>query len=235
MRWRAIILAAALLALAAAPAPAAVTGGMTAGSGATTRAGATGGTTFSAGGATPKRAHRKRVRRAPKRSTRRPPKARPRPKPRTPVKRAPAVSPSGFRFPVRGPHSFGGPDARFGAARSNHIHQGQDIIAAEGLPVVAVTRGTIVQRAYQAGGAGNYLVLNGSDGRAYVYMHLRTGSLVVDRGQAVSAGQQLAQVGSTGDSSGPHLHFEIWVGGWYTAHGAPIDPLAYLKRWDASS
>ncbi len=75
-----------------------------------------------------------------------------------------------------------------------------------------------------------------SDGenRDYVFMHLATGSTRVKVGQRVSTGQRLGDVGSTGSSSGPHLHFEVWVGGWYTG-GKPIDPLPLLKAWAAGS
>ena len=67
--------------------------------------------------------------------------------------------------------------------------------------------------------------------RDYVFMHLRTGSIPVTRGQTVRTGQQIGQVGNTGRSFGAHLHFEIWIGGgWYTG-GKPVDPLPYLKAW----
>jgi len=135
-------------------------------------------------------------------------------------------------FPVRGPWSFGGAGSGFGAARDGHLHQGQDIVAAEGTPVVAVRAGVISWRAYQASGAGHYLVVHGADGRDYVFMHLRDGSLLVTKGSAVAAGQQIAQVGSTGASSGPHLHFEIWPAGWYASKTSqPIDPLPDLQAW----
>jgi murein DD-endopeptidase MepM/ murein hydrolase activator NlpD len=85
---------------------------------------------------------------------------------------------------------------------------------------------------YQARGAGHYVVLDGEgEDRDYVFMHLRTGSIAVEEGEAVRTGQQIAEVGNTGASSGPHLHFEIWVnGGWYTG-GEPIDPLPLLRSW----
>jgi murein DD-endopeptidase MepM/ murein hydrolase activator NlpD len=138
-------------------------------------------------------------------------------------------------FPVRGPYSFGGKDSRFGASRTGHIHQGQDVAAAEGTPLVAPKAGTIHWRAYQAGGAGYYLVLD-ADGEnfMYVFMHLRQGSLLVSKGDRVAAGQQIAQVGNTGSSDGAHLHFEAWDGPWYGG-GHPIDPLPILKSWEAAS
>jgi murein DD-endopeptidase MepM/ murein hydrolase activator NlpD len=64
----------------------------------------------------------------------------------------------------------------------------------------------------------------------YVFMHLRTGSTTVVVGEHVRIGEQIGEVGSTGESSGPHLHFEIWVGSWYVG-GHPIDPLPLLKAW----
>jgi murein DD-endopeptidase MepM/ murein hydrolase activator NlpD len=157
---------------------------------------------------------------------------------RRPAARRPAVAPQvptlAGVFPVRGPFSFGGDDARFGAGRPGHIHQGQDVVAASGEPLVAPVAGTVVWKANQPGGAGIYLVVRGAGSgiaRDYVFMHIKRGTVLVRPGEAVSAGQQLAQVGSTGAASGPHLHFEIWIGGWYVRDGAPIDPLPQLQRW----
>lgn len=139
------------------------------------------------------------------------------------------------RFPVLGRHSLGGEDARFGARRSGHRHQGQDITADSGTPVVAPRGGTITWRAYQRRGAGYYLVLQAVDeAYNYVFMHLQKGSLQVRVGDRVRTGQVIGAVGSTGSSSGPHLHFEIWRGRWYKG-GEPIDPLPYLAVWDAIS
>jgi murein DD-endopeptidase MepM/ murein hydrolase activator NlpD len=135
-------------------------------------------------------------------------------------------------FPVQGPYSLGGADARFGAGRTGHTHQGQDIVADEGLPVVTPVAGIVHWIAYQANGAGHYVVVRGDDGRHYVFMHLQAGSTAVTKNATVAAGQRVGAVGSTGASSGPHLHFEIWVNGWWaTKASAPIDPLPELLAW----
>ena len=138
----------------------------------------------------------------------------------------------GGLFPVQGAYSFGGAGARFGAGRTGHTHQGQDIIAAEGTPVVTPVAGIVHWRAYQARGAGYYVVIRGDDARDYAFMHFQEGSTVVAKGQRVIAGQRLASVGNTGDSQGAHLHFEIWPDGWYaSADSHPIDPLPQLLAW----
>jgi murein DD-endopeptidase MepM/ murein hydrolase activator NlpD len=173
------------------------------------------------------------------------PKPKPKPKPAVapappplvappvaPVTPEPGVSAAGV-FPVQGLHTYGGDDARFGAGRSGHIHQGQDVVAAEGVAVVAPLAGTIVARDHQADAAGYYLTLDASDGRSFFFAHCQKDSFAVTLGQAVAAGQPLCRVGSTGDASGPHLHFEIWIGGWRrSAASRPIDPLAQLQAWD---
>ncbi len=145
---------------------------------------------------------------------------------------APAPSPGGRGvFPVAGAFSFGGVDARFGAGRPGHIHEGQDIIAAAGMAVVAPYAGTVSSTSYQAGGAGEYVVLDAVDGRDYFFAHCIRRSTVVARGALVVAGQPLCQVGQTGSATGPHLHFEIWNVGWRVAGGYPIDPLPELRAW----
>jgi biotin carboxyl carrier protein len=144
-----------------------------------------------------------------------------------------AVVPGDGVFPVAGPHTFGGADARFGAGRTGHVHQGQDVLAAEGVPVVAPLAGTVVARDFQASGAGFYLTMDAADGRSFFFAHCQKDTFAVTVGQAVAAGQQLCRVGHTGDASGPHLHFEIWVGGWRRDKAsAPVDPLAQLQAWD---
>ena len=107
-------------------------------------------------------------------------------------------------------------------------------MAAEGTPLVAPVAATVYWIAFQAGGAGKYVVLRGADGRDYVFMHLIRDSVTVAEGQAIAQGRQFGLVGSTGSSSGPHLHFEIWPDGWYSSdESVPIDPLPQLQAWAA--
>lgn len=141
------------------------------------------------------------------------------------------VTPGGV-FPVAGAYSLGGEGSSFGADRGTHSHQGHDISAAEGTPVVAPVAGTIAARDYQADGAGFYYVLAGGDGRHYFFAHCQKDTFTVDEGATVAAGQQLCRVGNTGRSSGPHLHFEIWLGGWRAGKDShPVDPLPQLQSW----
>lgn len=172
-------------------------------------------------------------RKPPAKVVKRQPSAKPPVEPRRPTVRAPSVITTiDGAFPLQGTFTFGGEDARFGAGRPGHTHQGQDVIAASGTPIVAPVAGTVTWKANQPGGAGIYLVVRGaSDARDYVFMHIKRGTVLVVPGQAVTAGQQLAQVGATGAASGPHLHFEIWVGGWWERGGTPVDPLPQLERW----
>jgi hypothetical protein len=140
----------------------------------------------------------------------------------------------GAVFPVRGEHDFGGRGARFGAERDGHSHEGQDVMADCGTPLVAARGGTVTLRG-RHGRAGNYLVIHDAvTGQDHVYAHLRERALV-KRGQRVDTGQPIGVVGDTGSASACHLHFEIWTApGWYEG-GAPIDPLPALERWDAVS
>ena len=130
-------------------------------------------------------------------------------------------------FPVDGPVDFGSSGARFGAGRAGHSHQGQDVIASCGLPVLASRRGRVVYNEYHSL-AGNYVVIKNAGSNTYfAYMHLtRPSKLKV--GKVYDAGRKIGRVGDTGDAAGCHLHFEYWVGPWQTG-GRPIDPLPFLK------
>lgn len=156
----------------------------------------------------------------------------PAPAPVAPITPTAPVVRAGGVFPVQGPHSYG--DA-FGAPRKGYEHQGVDVAAAEGVPIVAPLDGTITAVDYQARAAGYYIVQTALDGRAFFYAHCQEGSIVVVAGATVSAGQPLCRVGATGDASGPHLHFEMWEGGWRSSKDShPVDPLPQLKAWDGA-
>lgn len=138
----------------------------------------------------------------------------------------------GHVFPLRGEFSYGGEGARFGAGRTGHTHQGQDLIGAEGLPVVAPRSGTVKYVEYQPGGAGWYVVLDGdAEAYDYAFMHLQEGSIPVKKGEHVDQGQRIGSMGNTGASSGSHLHFEVWQGEWW-GEGKAVDPLPFLKQWE---
>jgi murein DD-endopeptidase MepM/ murein hydrolase activator NlpD len=138
----------------------------------------------------------------------------------------------GAVFPVQGPHNFGGPENRFGAPREGHIHEGQDVLTAEGTPDVVPLAGTIESTAYQAAGAGYYVVEHTTFGLDFMFAHCEAHSFTVHEGETVSAGQQICTAGQTGDATAPHLHFEIWVDGPWQEGGHPIDPLPYLEAWE---
>ena len=100
------------------------------------------------------------------------------------------------------------------------MHNGIDMACAQGTPIYATRAGKVTKTAYQAGGAGNYVSINHLDGFSSIYMHMT--HYVVTQGQTVSQGQLIGYVGSTGISTGPHLHFGISYAGTY------VNPLAYV-------
>ncbi|HEX5910720.1 MAG TPA: peptidoglycan DD-metalloendopeptidase family protein [Thermoleophilaceae bacterium] len=132
------------------------------------------------------------------------------------------------QFPIRGPHKYEG---GLGDGRG---HQGQDIFAKCGTPLVAARGGKVKTKAYQSR-AGNYLVIDGDGtGNDYAYMHMAAPS-PFEEGDRVYTGQQIGQVGQTGRASGCHLHFEAWSApGWYSG-GRVMNPTPLLKAWDAYS
>lgn len=100
------------------------------------------------------------------------------------------------------------------------MHNGIDMACSQGTPIYATRAGTVTTAAYQAGGAGYYVSINHLDGFSSIYMHMT--NYVVSAGQSVAQGQLIGYVGSTGMSTGPHLHFGISYAGTY------VNPLAYI-------
>lgn len=100
------------------------------------------------------------------------------------------------------------------------MHNGIDLACPTGTPIYATRAGTVTRAAYQAGGAGYYVSLDHGDGFGSIYMHMT--NYVVSTGQKVTAGQLIGYVGSTGVSTGPHLHFGVSYAGSY------VNPMAYI-------
>ena len=100
------------------------------------------------------------------------------------------------------------------------MHNGVDMACASGTPIYAAKSGKVTVASYQAGGAGNYVSINHGDGFSSIYMHMTR--YIVSAGQYVNAGQVIGYVGSTGISTGPHLHFGISYNGSY------VNPMDYL-------
>ena len=100
------------------------------------------------------------------------------------------------------------------------MHNGIDMACPQGTPIYATRAGKVTTASYQAGGAGYYVSINHLDGFSSIYMHMT--HFVVSAGQTVSQGQLIGYVGSTGISTGPHLHFGISYAGTY------VNPLAYI-------
>lgn len=129
----------------------------------------------------------------------------------------------GFRWPLavsgRITSYFGGRDQP--TAGASTYHKGIDIAAPQGTAVLAAKGGTVVTATYSSS-AGNYVMIYHGNSTYTVYMHCS--SLNVSKGQQVSQGQTIAAVGSTGVSTGAHLHFGISVGGSY------VNPLNYVSQ-----
>ena len=151
------------------------------------------------------------------------------PKPATPAVPAAGLIPG--VFPVAGAHTYGD---LFGAARTGYGHQGVDLLAPTGTPIVAPAAGTVRFTDYQASAAGEYVVLHLDAGPDLFFAHCIRHSTKVPAGARVAAGAPLCALGATGDATGPHLHFELWPNGWRTGakNSLPADPLAQLKAWD---
>ena len=121
----------------------------------------------------------------------------------------------GFSWPAAGKLT-----SRFGR-RWGRMHKGIDIAGPVGTPINAAADGTVISAGWNSGGYGNLVELKHSDGTTTRYGH--NSRLSVSVGQTVRQGQQLAEMGSTGHSTGSHLHFEIRPTG-----GTAVNPIAHL-------
>ena len=101
------------------------------------------------------------------------------------------------------------------------FHNGVDMAASSGTPILAAYSGKVIAAAYSSS-MGNYVMIDHGDGLITIYMH--ASALYVSSGQEVSRGEQIAAVGSTGNSTGPHLHFSTRLNGSY------VSPWNYLSK-----
>ncbi|MEV1044125.1 LysM peptidoglycan-binding domain-containing M23 family metallopeptidase [Streptomyces sp. NPDC049916] len=115
-----------------------------------------------------------------------------------------------------------------GSSWSSGYHTGSDFQAASGTPVRAIGPGTVVSAGW-SGSYGNEVVIKHEDGMYSQYAH--QSSLSVSAGQTVTGGQQIGLSGSTGNSTGPHLHFEVRTG---PSYGSDVDPVSYLRQHGVS-
>ena len=113
--------------------------------------------------------------------------------------------------------TFGYRNAPLAGASTNH--KGVDFAASIGTPIYAAAGGTVTSAGY-SGKSGNLIIINHGNGLLTYYMHCNT--IFVSAGQKVSKGQNIGQVGTTGNSTGPHLHFQVM------SNGTPVNPMNYL-------
>jgi len=112
--------------------------------------------------------------------------------------------------------------SKFGP-RWGRMHKGIDIAAPIGTPIFAAASGEVVSAGWNSGGYGNLVKIRHADGSITLYAH--NSKLFVANGQYVDQGQQISAMGSTGRSTGPHLHFEVHPGG-----GSAVNPIAFLPK-----
>jgi murein DD-endopeptidase MepM/ murein hydrolase activator NlpD len=124
---------------------------------------------------------------------------------------------NGYMWPAKGKLSSG-----FGW-RWGKMHKGIDIAGPVGTPIYAAASGEVVSAGWSSGGYGNLVKLKHSDGSITFYAH--NSKVIVSTGQNIKQGQQIAEMGSTGFSTGPHLHFEIHPNG-----KSAVNPMALLPK-----
>lgn len=122
-------------------------------------------------------------------------------------------------WPASGPVTSGFGWRNSPLENGSELHQGIDIASGLGIPVVATADGQVVKSGW-AGGYGNIVQIDHGNGLETIYGH--NSQVAVTAGQSVRKGQLIAYAGSTGKSTGPHVHYEV------RANGVAIDPIKYM-------
>jgi hypothetical protein len=134
-----------------------------------------------------------------------------------------------FQWPLNGPIT-----QRFGANPLSYRvfglagHNGLDLGVLEGTPVKAAAAGTVNRACMDGSGYGNHVRIQHDEDSVTLYAHLST--MKVKVGQQVKAGQVIGLSGNTGNSTGPHLHFEVRMPGGPEGYGGAVDPLLVLAK-----
>ncbi|GMA33662.1 hypothetical protein GCM10025875_37870 [Litorihabitans aurantiacus] len=136
------------------------------------------------------------------------------------------VADSGWAAPITGARFTGG----FGDVRNGYTHMGSDFAAPLGTPIYAAADGLVTHtscKGFQGRSPCNVMIDHGTDADGAriqtLYVHMYPGQTHVDIGQTVTAGQHIADVGNNGRSTGPHLHYEVWV------NGQAVNALPYMR------
>ncbi|BAZ84863.1 M23 family metallopeptidase [Dolichospermum compactum] len=107
-------------------------------------------------------------------------------------------------------------------------HEGIDIAAAKGTPILAAAAGKVVKASWDDWGLGNFIEIKHLNGNVTVYGH--NSRLLVSKGQQVKQGQIIAEMGSTGNSTAPHLHFEFYADGRLASNPLSLLPSATIAK-----
>ncbi len=126
-----------------------------------------------------------------------------------------------MQWPVRGDVTSGFGERMNPMGSGSEFHPGLDIAADEGAPIAAASAGRVISAGPDAG-YGNLIIVDHGNGVTTRYGHCA--QIYARVGEMVAAGQSIGAVGSTGRSTGPHVHFEVRVG------DEPVDPMQFLQR-----
>lgn len=133
------------------------------------------------------------------------------------------VGAQGWAVPAAGPITAGFGPRIAPCPDCSSWHEGADIGAGSNAPIYAAHEGTVIYAGW-SGGYGNFVLLDNGGGITTGYGHIRDGGTLVRSGQHVVAGEPIARVGTTGHSTGYHLHFEVRI------NGSAVDPIAFMKQ-----
>lgn len=141
---------------------------------------------------------------------------------------APVVSSGNWMKPVNGRYTSGYGYRSHPIYGDGRMHHGVDFANSIGTPVVSAADGVVSYASTFSTYGNAVMVTHSIDGQTYTSLYAHLNSINVSVGQTVSKGQQIGTLGNTGNSTGPHLHFEIHVGGWNGMSANSVNPLRFI-------